>query len=148
MPKDPNKILTLPEIRQRIYKYCAYQDRSIKEVKHKLRELGCPLFEVETIMQILVREKYLDEARFCKSFVRGKFFHKSWSVFKIKMALSAKGIQGAMADKTIREEIPESELKKMKEKLIAKKSQLLAHLPEKERNLKIRQFLFRKGFSD
>ena len=144
--KDPNKVFTLPEIRQRIYKYCAYQDRSIKEVKAKLRELGCPSGEVNEIMQILVREKYLDEERFCKSFVRGKFFHKSWSIFKIKMALSAKGIQTAMADKTIREEIPESELKKMKEKLIEKKSKQLADLPEKERKLKIRQFLFRKGF--
>ncbi len=82
-----------PEIaRQKIRRYCAYQERSHLEVRNKLYEYGLRSFEVGDIITDLIAEGYLSEERFAKVFAGGKFRMKKWGRVKIVNALELKGV--------------------------------------------------------
>jgi regulatory protein len=86
------KKLTVIEVRKKIYHYCAYQERSHQEVKNKLHELELSPSEIEEMISHLITEGYLNEERFAKAFVGGKFRVKNWGRIKIVNALEAKGL--------------------------------------------------------
>ena len=86
------KKLTASEVRKKIYHYCAYQERSHQEVKNKLYDLELSSSEIEEMISHLITEGYLNEERFAKAFVGGKFRIKNWGRIKIVNALEAKGL--------------------------------------------------------
>ena len=57
-------------------RYCSYQERSIFEVKMKLDEWQTQPKVAEKIIAQLIKEDYLNEERFAKSYAIGKFRHK------------------------------------------------------------------------
>jgi regulatory protein len=86
------KKLTEGEAYKKILKYCAYQERCHKEVESKLYEFGLYKSEVGNIMVKLIEQNFLNEERFARSFVRGKFRHLQWGKNKITYQLKLKGI--------------------------------------------------------
>ena len=86
------KKLTASEVQKKIYHYCAYQERSHQEVKNKLYDLELSSSEIEEMISHLITEGYLNEERFAKAFVGGKFRIKNWGRIKIVNALEAKGL--------------------------------------------------------
>ena len=80
------------EIRQQIYAYCAYQERSHREVRKKLYDLGLYSQDVDETLAVLITEGYLNEERFAKAFAGGKFRIKSWGRVKIVHELEARGL--------------------------------------------------------
>ena len=62
-----------PKIIRQIESYCAYQDRSRKEVEIKLIQLGALPNQKLSVLIRLELQGFLDDERFAKSFVRGKF---------------------------------------------------------------------------
>ena len=77
---------------EKIKHWCAYQERCQEEVRQKLIAFKLPGEEIEQIISSLIVEGYLNEERFAKSFVRGKFTIKHWGKLKIKSALKGKKI--------------------------------------------------------
>ena len=74
-----NKIYSSKEITlQKLQHYCAYQDRSQKQVEKKLYELKCGREIAGEITLELIKSGYLNEERFARSFVRGKFRINHW----------------------------------------------------------------------
>ncbi len=88
--------------------YCAYQERSQKEVRNKLFELGLYSDEVEVVIVELIAENFLNEERFAIAFVGGKFRVKKWGRNKILMALKQHDISDYCLKKGM-EEIDEEE---------------------------------------
>jgi regulatory protein len=86
------KTYTPGEALQKIAAFCAYQERSHREVEEKLRSYGLDEDEAGEIMIRLVREKLLDEERFARSFVRGKYRLKKWGRRRIRLELKQRGI--------------------------------------------------------
>lgn len=76
----------------KIYKFCAYQDRSVFETKLKIRALKNPEINENDIIERLLADKFLDDNRFAQNFVHGKMNAKGWGVAKIKQGLILKGI--------------------------------------------------------
>lgn len=83
--------------------YCAYQDRSHREVRTKLLKLEVYGDDLEEIMSDLIKEKYLDESRFACSFARGKFRMKKWGRIKIKQHLKQHDISDYCMRKAMKE---------------------------------------------
>ena len=50
-------------------RYCAYQERCIQEVEHKLHNLGC-LTSISDYLRYLSEEDFLKESRYAELFVR------------------------------------------------------------------------------
>ncbi len=72
--------------------YCAYQERSIFDVKTKLTQWKATEDTLEEIIKTLKAENYINEERFVKAFVLGKFRHNKWGRNKIYYALKQKQI--------------------------------------------------------
>jgi len=77
---------------QKIRKYCAYQDRSIAEVRSKLKGYILPEEDIENIIIQLISEDYLNDQRFTENFVQSKLNNKGWGIHKIRFHLKQKGI--------------------------------------------------------
>jgi regulatory protein len=86
------KSLTPQQAKEKVERYCAYQERSHQEVKNKLYTFGLYRDEVEEILSNLITDGYLNEERFAKAFAGGKFRMKKWGRIKITHALEGKGV--------------------------------------------------------
>jgi regulatory protein len=76
----------------KIKHYCAYQERSHKEVMGKLYDLGLYKNEAELLLSQLIEEGYLNEERFAIQFAGGKFRIKQWGKKKIEQGLKEKQV--------------------------------------------------------
>ena len=79
----PKKSYSVTEATKKMEGYCAYQDRCHKEVTAKLKEMNMIPEAIDHIMGELIRQNYLNEERFAKSFARGKFNMKKWGKNRI-----------------------------------------------------------------
>ena len=104
---------------KKLQKYCAYQDRCHQEVRTKLLSMQVYGDDLEQIMSELIREDYLNELRFAKSYARGKFRIKYWGWNRIKLELEARNISDYCIRKA-KEEISEEEYEQAIHELIEK----------------------------
>ena len=72
--------------------FCAYQERYHQEVRDKLYEWGLWPDGVEQVILTLIEEKFLNEERFARAYVSGKFRIKKWGRLKIKQGLKFRKI--------------------------------------------------------
>ena len=86
------RTLNATEAREKIRKYCAYQERAHQEVRNKLYGYGLHRGDVEEIIADLITEGFLNEERFAKAFAGGKFRMKKWGRLRIARALQARGV--------------------------------------------------------
>ncbi len=93
MENSPSKKTYTPhQAKLKAESYCAYQERAQQEVRDKLYMWGLHQNDVENIIAILIEENFLNEERFAKAYVLGKFRMKGWGKIKIKMHLKAKRV--------------------------------------------------------
>src|SRR6476660_8604128 len=76
----------------KIFRYCAYQERSHLEVKNKLFEYGLSFTKVDEILSRLITEGFLNEERYAKAFAGGKFRIMKWGRLKIQRELESSGV--------------------------------------------------------
>lgn len=125
-------------------RWCAIQERSHEEVKTKLIERGIYGDDIDMIISELITENFLNELRFAKAYVSGKFKINGWGRIKILAGLkqhkiSAYNIQKAIA--TIEEDAYQNLLKTT----LMKKKELLT-VSGLELKQKLFNYLAQKGF--
>lgn len=139
------KNLSPLEAKQKIYRYCAYQERSHQEVKDKLYEYGLHRNEVDEILSHLITEGFLNEERFAKAFAGGKFRIKQWGRIKIVHELEARGLTKNCIKIGLKEIDEASYLETLTE-LIQKKAEQVAEQNPFARRDKIATYAIQKGF--
>jgi len=139
------KISTASEALVKIFRYCAYQERSHREVKTKLFEYGLPSTEVEEIMSHLITEGFLNEERYAKAFAGGKFRIMKWGKLKIKRELESYGVSPRNIARGLAE-INSSEYSQTLLRLVKKKlNQIKDDSIHKKKN-KAARFVIGKGY--
>lgn len=108
MFKKEKKYFTVDEIKRKLEHYCAYQDRCHKEVEQKMWEFNLIPEAKELILLSLMKDDFLNEERFSKSYARGKFRIKNWGKQRIVRELKFRDIS-AYNIKTALKEIDETE---------------------------------------
>lgn len=93
------KSFTFDEIKLKLVNYCVYQDRCHAEVDQKMRDYLLIQEAKDDIILYLIRENYLNEERFTRSYIRGKFYIKHWGKMKIKLNLKQKQISEKLISK-------------------------------------------------
>ena len=101
MPKQPAKPLTPDQVLDKMAKYCAYQERCVKDVKDKLRTFDISQEAKDKILEYLMENRFVNDERFAKSFVRGKINQSGWGVNKIRFHLIQKGIDKELIDEVL-----------------------------------------------
>jgi len=139
------KVFTYQEIKQKMVNYCVYQDRCHQEVERKMEEFVLIPEARDEILLYLIQERFLDEERFTRSYIRGKFYIKHWGKIKISLHLKQKGITEKLMNKCM-DEIQEEDYIQQIYVYLEK----LLFLPEKVNNpqekKKAISFLLRKGY--
>lgn len=139
------KRLSASEARQKIYRYCAYQERSHAEVRDKLYSYGLFRDDVDEILSHLITEGYLNEERFAKAFAGGKFRMKKWGRIKIAHELEAKGLTPRCIKMGL-QEIEEEAYQKALEELLLKKSALNSEEDLFVKRDQLARYAIQKGF--
>jgi len=81
--------------------YCAYQERSQYEIRNKLYEWGLWTADVEELISELILTNFLNEERFAKAYVSGKFNINKWGKIKIKQGLRLKKVPEKMITRAL-----------------------------------------------
>lgn len=132
-------------VRERILRYCAYQERCHAEVRRKLSGLGVPRDEADELIAFLITEGFLNEERFAKAFARGRFRLKRWGRIKIVRELELRGLSRACIRSGL-EEIDEEEYRAILEELLSRKKGELDEANVFVLRDKIADYAIRKGF--
>ncbi|MCF4100452.1 RecX family transcriptional regulator [Gillisia sp. M10.2A] len=143
--KANQKSYTVKEATLKLAQYCAYRDRSQKEVEDKLREMRMIPAACEQIIIKLMQENFLNEERFARSFARGKFRIKRWGRNKIKQELKLRQISTPLI-KIALTEIDEIEYYSCLQYLAEKKLALIKEKDKNKKKNKLIAFLLQKGY--
>ncbi|MDB9781730.1 RecX family transcriptional regulator [Winogradskyella sp.] len=100
---NPQKTYTVDEAQKKLENYCAYQERCHKEVRSKLMEMRMIPQVVDTIIVHLITHNFLNEERFAKSFVRGKFRIKKWGKVRLVRELKFRDVSKYSIDMALQE---------------------------------------------
>lgn len=141
------KSFTVTEIKRKIEQFCVYQDRCHKEVEQKMRDYELIPEAREMILLSLMKDNFLNEERFAKSFARGKFRIKNWGKQRIIRELKFREIS-AYNIKTALKEIDEQEYVATIYKIIEKRSSVISETNAYKKKRKLIDFLMRKGFEN
>lgn len=145
MAKDQQNEYNLDEAREKIRAFCAYRERSQREVAEKLFEFG--LFE-ETRNQLiaeLIQENFLNEERFARAYVRGKFRIKRWGRKKIEQGLYYHHLSDYVLRKAF-SEIDEQAYQQTLQALIDKTWRNTRMKDDFKRKGKVAAYAIRRGF--
>ena len=130
---------------ERIKDYCSIEDKCQLDIIKKMEEWGILKISQDHILEILIKEKYLDEERYSRSYCRGKFRMKKWGKIKIIHALRKKKISKVSITKGL-EEINDSEYKIELEKQYQKKKKTTREKNHFIKQKKIATYLISKGY--
>ena len=145
MPQRPAKPLTPDQVLDKMSKYCAYQERCVKDVKDKLKTYDIPQASKDEILDYLLDNRFVNDERFARSFVRGKVNQSGWGVNKIRFHLMQKGIDKDMIDEALGQTDEEVYKQKLIDILKAKTKTVKAET-DFERKRKLAAFAMQKGF--
>ena len=137
--------LSKKEAKLKAANYCAYQERSQKEVRNKLFEMGLFKDEVEDLLSELIVEGFVNEERFAKTFAGGKFRIKKWGRNKIRRELERHNISEYCKRKAMAE-IEEGEYIDTLKNLIATKASSISESNLFKKREKVSRHLIYKGY--
>lgn len=131
---------------EKLENYCAYQERCISEVKTKMYSLKIPPLHYPSLVESLLENKFLDEERYVRSFMRSKVSFKKDGLEKIRFSLMKKGIKDAVI-KLVFEELDKEVYQTNLESILEKKwSSLILKSEKQEAKAKLIRYLLAKGY--
>lgn len=126
-------------------KYCAYQERCVKDVRDKLKTFDLPEEEKTKILDYLIENRFVNDERFAKAFVRGKVNQSGWGLNKIRFHLIQKGIAKEIIDEALSQTDEEVYRQRLIDILKAK-SKTLKAANDYEKKRKLAAYAMQKGF--
>ena len=126
-------------------RFCAYRDRSLRETAERLQQLGASPGLIQRILHALREEGFVDNERFARALVRGKFRNNQWGRIRILQELGHHQIPESVIEQALTE-IDEEEYIRVLNTLAQKKfTSLRGETPFNAKG-KTAQYCLRKGF--
>lgn len=116
------KEITYEQAKSKAEALCSQRELCAKEVRERLQRWGLPTESHDQLIAFLTKERYIDEARFAKFFVKDKHALSHWGKSKITFELRNRGIAAdiiseaitQIADEGYEEQLEEMLRKKLK----------------------------------
>ena len=138
---DEKKLKVLNRLRG----LCSRREYCVADVLKKVTEgLEGDRTAAQEVVDVLVKEKYVDDLRYASAFARDKSAIQGWGEVKIRYMLSAKGVSRDVIDKAL-EEIDQDKADSRLEKLLQNKLKSLKDDPQCR--LKLLRFALGRGYS-
>ena len=145
MAKQPAKPLTPDQVLDKMAKYCAYQERCVKDVKDKLKTFDIPQEEKTKILDYLLDNRFVNDERFAKIFVQSKSNQNDWGTNKIRYHLIQKGIAKDIIDEVLGQTDEEVYRQRLIE-ILKTKAKTVKAANDFEKKRKMAAYAMQKGF--
>ena len=86
-----------------LMRLCARAEKSESDARRLMRGWGLADRDAEQVLGKLVRDRFIDDARYAGAFVREKLRLSGWGEYKIRTALQRKRIDRALIDAALAE---------------------------------------------
>ena len=139
------KSYTVEEALTKLQNYCAYQERCHQEVHRKLTQMRMIPEAIDSTIVSLIQHNYLNESRFAKSFVRGKFRIKKWGKRRLTLELRKRDISKVNIREAL-EEIDEYEYIEAFNALAEKKFESIKESNTLKKKRKLADYLLYRGW--
>lgn len=137
--------LTLDLATAKIEAYCSKAEHCTSEVVTKLKSWNINERQIAEIVARLCKEKYINDLRYSKCYVKDKFRYNHWGRIKIAQALRVKNINEDDIKEAI-EELDQQEYETTLKRLLAQKRKSIKASSDYERNGKLVRFALGRGF--
>ena len=125
---------------------CANAEHCQYEMLEKMRKWELSEVVQARVMARLVKERYVDDERYARAFVKDKIRYNKWGRRKVQQALWLKHIDNDI-QQTVLEEISDEEYLKVLKPLLKQKSKSIKAESDYERNQKLVRFALGRGFT-
>lgn len=139
------KSFTINEAKKKAERYCAYQERCHSEVTTKLRNMRMIPEAIDLITAHLIENDFLNEERFSRSYVRGKFNIKNWGKGRIISELQRRNIS-KFNIKLALQEIDEKDYLEKLDHIARKRLTQIAESNLQSRRKKLADYLLYRGW--
>lgn len=139
------KQMTEAEMLHRAAAYCSAAERCIRDVRKKMEAAGLSTEEEERIIARLVKERFIDEARFARYFVNDKLRFNKWGRIKIGYELQRKNIPANIRTEALNG-IDETEYTDILRSLLRAKKKTVRGKDNREIYAKLLRFAAGRGF--
>ncbi len=125
---------------------CASAEHCQWEMTEKMRRWELPDEAQARIMERLVKERYVDDERFARAFVKDKVRYNKWGRRKVEQALWQKHIDETVRQQVL-DEVEDDEYIRILRPLLQQKRRSLKVSNDYELNMKLIRFAISRGFT-
>ena len=140
------KEMTEQEAFLQLASLCANAEHCQHEMLEKMRQWELTEAVQARVMARLVKERYVDDERYARAFVKDKIRYNKWGRRKVKQALWLKRIDDDV-QQTVLDEISDEEYLKVLKPLLKQKTKSIKAESDYERNQKLVRFALSRGFT-
>jgi len=130
---------------QRAAALCSRQEQCSSHIREKLNSWKVSSEDAGKILDLLKREKFLDDHRYATFYVKDKFRFNGWGKIKLSVMLTQKGIPQAVIEEAMEQIDPEL-YKQTCTRLISEKAATLKESNQFKRKGKLFRYAAQRGF--
>ena len=138
--------MTEQQILAKLTALCSGAEHCSYEMTEKMRRWEVDEATQARVMEYLTREKYVDDSRFCRAFIREKMRFNKWGRRKIELALYQKRIDKSVSAEAL-DDVDASEYVAILRPLLKQKERAVKANSEYEKNMKLIKFAMSRGFT-
>lgn len=124
---------------------CSTAEHCSQEMLDKMKKWEIPEELQAKVMEYLIKEKYVDDARYARFFIKDKIKYNKWGRRKVEQALYLKHISKDISN-PIFEEIEDESYMEVLQPLLRSKAKTVKAKSEYEKNMKLIKFALGRGF--
>lgn len=140
------KEMTEQEAYLRLTALCAQAEHCQQEMRDKMKRWTVDETVQNRIIARLVKERYIDDERYARAFVKDKIRYNKWGRRKVQQALWLKRIDADIQQKVL-DEIDEKEYLDVLRPLLKQKRKTIKAQSDYELNQKLMRFALSRGFT-
>ena len=140
------KEMTEQEAYLQLAALCAQAEHCQQEMRDKMRRWELDETVQNRIIARLVKERYIDDERYARAFVKDKIRYNKWGRRKVQQALWQKHIDSDVQQRVL-DEIDEKEYLDVLRPLLKQKRKSIKAASDYEQNQKLVRFALGRGFS-
>lgn len=125
---------------------CAQAEHCQWEMEEKMRQWELDEKDIATVMERLVKERYVDDERFARAFVKDKVRYNKWGRRKVEQALWQKHINEDIRQQVL-SEVDDEEYLSVLRPLLKQKRKTTKAQNSYELNQKLMRFAIGRGFT-
>ena len=130
---------------KRAASFCAESERNVAEVERKLRKWGVDDDDIDSIIDRLKSDDFLNEERYCRAYINDRFRLNHWGRVKIRYELGKRDVDRQYIDAALAD-IDDDEYIEVLKEVVEAKRRTLKDTDTYSASAKILRYALTRGF--